>query len=374
MAKRMTDGPHDAIKPAATAPAVAPDSPVPECAGASAIGQRKDDHLDIILTRDVKAAATTTGFETIRFVHQALPELDMAQINLATQFVGRPLRAPLLISSMTGGPARAGAINESIAEAAQTLGIAFGVGSLRIALENGPSAGFNSSLRRIAPDVPILANFGAAQLRTWDGPEMARRAIDMIEADALIIHLNPLQEAVQEGGDRDWRDLLVEIERICRQSNFPVIVKEVGFGISGDLARRLVNAGVSVIDVAGAGGTSWAAVEAERAQTARGRAIAMAFRDWGLPTARALADVRKAVPNACVVASGGVRDGIDCAKAIRLGADLCGIAAGALSGALAGPEALTEHLGVVIEQLRIACFCTGSTNLAALRHAELMAA
>lgn len=339
--------------------------------GSRLINQRKDEHLDIVLTRDVGSGATATGFDDIRFVHVALPELNLAEIDISTQFVGRTVAAPIMISSMTGGPARAGAINENIAIAAQALGLAFGVGSQRIALENGQSSGLGRRLRSLAPDVPILANFGAAQIRHWNGPDMARRAVDMIEADALIIHLNPLQEAVQGNGDRDWRNVLVGIETICRQVRFPVIVKEVGFGISGPVAKRLMEAGVSVIDIAGAGGTSWAAVEAERARTAKARAIAAAFRGWGLPTAVALRDVRQACPGAVLIASGGLGDGIDCAKAIRMGADMTALAAALLPQAVEGADALIAHLEIIIEQLRIACFCTGSADLAALRRAEI---
>ena len=337
------------------------------------IRERKDEHLDIVLKRDVGSGTTTTGFEHVRFAHVALPEMALADVDLSTSFLGRRVNAPILISSMTGGPARAAAINESIARAAQTLGIGFGVGSQRIALETEHSGGIDHRLRRLAPDVPIMANFGAAQLQLWDGPEMARRAVDMIEADALIIHLNPLQEAVQERGDRNWRGLLAAIEGVCRQVDFPVIVKEVGSGISGPLARQLIEAGVSVIDIAGAGGTSWAAVEAERAKTGRGQAIANAFRSWGLPTAQALREVRAMCPDAVVIASGGLQDGVDCAKAIRLGADMTALAAAVLPFAIAGAGALTAHLEIIIEQLRIACFCTGSQNLAALRQATLAA-
>jgi isopentenyl-diphosphate delta-isomerase len=336
------------------------------------IARRKVEHLDIVLNRDIRSGTTTTGLEAVRFAHHALPDLDLVKIDLGTRFVGRDVRAPILISSMTGGPAQSRSINENIAEAAQTLGLAFGVGSQRIALEEGQRAGFDRRLRRVAKDVPILANFGAGQLRTWDGVEMARRAVDMIEADALIIHLNPLQEAVQERGDRDWRGLLAEIERICRHVTFPVVAKEVGCGITGKVARQLVDAGVSVIDVAGAGGTSWAAVEAERGSTPRARATAAVFREWGVPTAQALLQVRQCCPDVDVIASGGLRNGIDCAKAVRLGADMTGLAAGLLAEAVAGPEALIQHLEIVIEQLRIACFCTGSANLASLRSAEVL--
>jgi isopentenyl-diphosphate Delta-isomerase len=337
------------------------------------ITQRKAEHLDIVLSGAAAGAAGAAGFDAIRFAHCALPELALADIDVSTTFLSKRLAAPLLISSMTGGPARAEAINAALAEAAGALGIAFAVGSQRVALEGRGAGGFDLSLRaRLGPQLPLLANFGAAQLKTWNGPDMARRALDMIEADALIIHLNPLQEALQAGGDHDWSELLRAIGILTRAIASPVIVKEVGNGISGALARRLVETGVAVIDVAGAGGTSWAAVEGARAPTAHLKAVASAFHHWGIPTAHAIADVRAACPDATVIASGGIRHGIDAAKAIRLGADLVGQAAGTLPAALSGAEAVAAHFRVVIDQLRIACFCTASRDLAALRRAALL--
>lgn len=336
------------------------------------IGRRKEQHVDIVMHRDVQARNVTTGFEDIRFVHVALPELSLSDVDLSTAFLGRTVTAPLLVSSMTGGTGRTAAINDAISRACGRLGIAFAVGSQRVALEAGGIDGFSRELRKNAPNVPILANFGAAQLQVWDGVEMARRAVDMIAADGLIIHLNPLQEAVQEGGDTNWSGLLAQIERVARAVPFPIIVKEVGAGISGLIARQLVDAGVAAIDVAGAGGTSWAAVEAERATTSRQRQIAMAFRDWGLPTADAVRQVRASCPDTTLIASGGIRDGIDCAKSIHLGADMSGLAAGLLGPALDGGDSLTERISIIIAQLRIACFCTGSRTPSELRSARLV--
>lgn len=335
------------------------------------IARRKSEHIDVVLRGDVGAHTVTTGLEHIRFEHCALPELDLDDIDLSVSFVGRRMRAPLIVSAMTGGPRHAHRINRAIAEAAGRCGIGFSVGSQRIALEGEGGAGFGRDLRTLAGNVPILANFGAAQLAVWNGPEMAERAIEMIDADALVVHLNPLQEAVQAGGDRRWSGLLARIERIARAIARPVVVKEVGAGISGAVARQLWNAGVGIIDVAGAGGTSWAAVEGQRSRSPRTRAIAEAFRDWGISTADSIAAVRAACPSAVVIASGGVRDGIDVARAIRIGADLAGQAAAALPSAMTGADTLTDHLSGVIEQLRIACFCTGSADLAQLRQAPL---
>jgi isopentenyl-diphosphate delta-isomerase len=333
--------------------------------------RRKDQHLDVVLNRDVRTGKTS-GFETIHFEHCALPELDLDQIDLSTVFLGKRMRAPFLISSMTGGPAKAAQINDNLARAAGRLGIAFAVGSQRIAVEGEGQSGFGRSLRDALGDMPLLSNIGAAQLGSPDGLENAEKAVEMIGADALIVHLNPLQEAVQHGGDRDWRGLLDQIGALVRQLPVPVIVKEVGFGISGRLAAKLNEVGVKIIDVAGAGGTSWAAVEAGRAPNERMRTIAETFREWGIPTARALADVRAACPDATLIASGGIRTGLDAAKAIRLGADLAAQAAGVLKAALDSADAVAAHFEDRIEELRIACFCTGSATLNDLRSAPLL--
>jgi isopentenyl-diphosphate Delta-isomerase len=270
--------------------------------------RRKDEHLDIVLSGDVGAAAKSTGFAAIEFEHNALPELDMGEVDLSASFLGLRLRAPFLISSMTGGPAKAAIINEHLARAARTLGIAMAVGSQRVAVETGEDGGLQRRLRDLLGDLPLLSNLGAAQLQGGKGAEMARRVVDMIGADALIVHLNPLQEAVQHGGNRDWRGLLAELEKLARGLDVPLVVKEVGCGISGALARRLWDAGVRIIDVAGAGGTSWAAVEAQRSPDGRSRQIAETFRDWGIPTARALIEVRQACPDAFLIASRGQGD------------------------------------------------------------------
>ena len=338
----------------------------------SDLSRRKDDHLDIVLDRHKAATHVSAGWSQVQFEHCALPELDHAAIDLRTSLLGIALQAPLLISSMTGGAVRSEAINRHLAEAAQELGIAMGVGSQRVSLQTGNDQGLTRELRRLAPDIVLLSNIGAAQLLEADGLELARRAVDALQANGLIIHLNPLQEAVQAKGDRDWRGVLTQIARVVDSLEVPVIVKEVGAGLSATVARSLVEAGVQVIDVAGAGGTSWAAVEGERAASAADRAVAMAFADWGIPTASAVQAIRNALPDVALIASGGVRDGVDAAKAIRLGADIVGQAAGALPGATLSTEAVIEHFQIVIRQLRTACFCTGSANLAALRQAPLL--
>lgn len=336
------------------------------------IEERKTEHLDIVLDPRLSFRRASTGFEAVRFEHVALPELDFSRIDLSRNFLGHRLKAPILISSMTGGPGRAGRINARLAQTAEALGLAFAVGSQRVALEGRGDAGLDASLRRLAPSVPILANIGGAQLVSGYGLNEARRAVEMIAADALIVHLNPLQEAVQPGGDRDWRGVLSAIEALARTLGAPIVAKEVGAGLSGAVARRLVDAGVQVIDVAGAGGTSWAAIEAERIEDSGRRRAALAFSDWGIPTSEAIVAVRAACPQAVLIGSGGVRDGVDAAKAIRLGADLVGQAAGSLAAADDSAEAVLSHFEAMIEELRVACFCTGSSDLDALRHAALL--
>lgn len=337
------------------------------------ITSRKDQHLDVVLSGRGRHARNA-GFDDFRFVHEALPDLDHDKIDLGADFLGYRLRAPLLISSMTGGPARAEAINARLAEAAQSLGIALAVGSQRGALEAGAgegSGGLDASLRRRAPDTPILANIGAAQLVRGFSVDEARRAMEMIGADALIVHLNPLQEACQPEGDRDWWGVGAALEALIARLEAPVVVKETGAGISAATARRLVDMGVAALDVAGAGGANWGLIEGERATDPADKAHALAFADWGIPTARAIADARAACPDVCLIGSGGVRNGVDAAKAIRLGADIVGQAAGVLEAATQSTEAVVEHFQVVLRQLRTVCFCTASSSVSGLRAARI---
>jgi len=335
---------------------------------------RKDEHLSVVLQNRQRQSNKTTGFEAVDFVHCALPELRLDAVDVSTSFLGRRINAPLMVSSMTGGPSRAAAINENLARACEALRLPFAIGSQRVAIEQGATAGLDRGLRRPAPSVPILGNLGAAQFNCGFGVDQALRAVEMIEADALYIHLNPLQEAVQPEGDRDWSGLFDKIVAIAAALPVPVAVKEVGSGISADLARRFVDAGIHIIDVAGAGGTNWAAVEAARMEDPDRARLANAFADWGIPTADAVFDARARCPDATIIASGGIRSGIDIAKAIRLGADLAGQAAGLLQAANTSPEALTRHFETTVQELRIACFCTGSADLTALKSAALQSA
>jgi isopentenyl-diphosphate Delta-isomerase len=333
---------------------------------------RKSEHVNIVLGEDVAAKGIYTGFAAYRLPHDALPELDLAGIDTTTTLLGKPMRAPLLVSSMTGGAHDVARINLALAEAAETLGLAMGVGSQRSAIRDEQLA-YTYQVRRVAPSIPLLANLGAVQLNYGYGVDECRRAVEMIEADALILHLNALQEAVQPEGNTNFKGLLKRIEQVCMQVGVPVIAKEVGNGIGARVARRLAEAGVWAIDVAGAGGTSWSEVERFRHSSAGGARVAGAFAGWGIPTAEAIRQVRAVLPDMTLIGSGGIRSGVDIAKAIALGADLCGTAKPALGPAVEerGAVAVIEGLQAYMTELRIAMFCSGCGDLAALRQVEL---
>jgi isopentenyl-diphosphate delta-isomerase len=328
--------------------------------------QRKSEHVRINLEEDVEFPRLTTGLERYRFFHQALPEIALDDVDLSTSFLGKELRLPLLISSMTGGTAEAQRLNAHLAEGAQAAGIAMGLGSLRAALE-APQLVDSFCVRHLAPDILLLANLGAAQLNTSFGIDECRQAVDLVEADALILHLNPLQEALQADGDTDWRGLLPQIEAVCRRLEVPLIVKEVGWGISATVAAQLVDAGVAAIDVAGAGGTSWSQVEMYRAPTERRRRLCAQFADWGIPTAEALVEVRTALPATPVIASGGLKDGIDLAKVLALGADLGGLAGPFLRAANVSAGQVASMAEEIADTLRTAMFCIGVTSIGKLQ-------
>ena len=334
---------------------------------------RKLDHVRIVLDEDVAAKGVITGFAAYRLPHEAVPELDLAEVDTSTTFLGKPMRAPLLVSSMTGGAHDVARINLALAEAAEALELAMGVGSQRSALRDDRLA-YTYQVRRVAPRIPLLANLGAVQLNYGYGVDECRRAVEMIEADALILHFNALQEAVQPEGNTNFKGLLKRIEQVCRGVGVPVIAKEVGNGIGARAARRLVDAGVWGIDVAGAGGTSWSEVERYRQTDAGGARVAGAFAGWGIPTTTAIGEVRAALPGVTLIGSGGVRSGVDVAKAIALGADLAGTAKPALGPAVGerGAEAVAEGLRAYVDELRIAMFCSGCGDLRALRRLGLI--
>lgn len=333
---------------------------------------RKDLHLDAVLHHDMSMKNKTAGFESIEFEHCALPDCDFNAIDLSTEFLGRRLALPFLISSMTGGAKDAEAINCRLAEAASELGIAMGVGSQRISLEHSLHSGLGTTIRELAKDVPLYSNLGAAQLRDKANLDNAQRAVDAIQADALIVHLNPMQEAFQKNGDHNWTGALHAIEQLKSRVNVPIIVKEVGFGISKSIGLRLVEAGVNAIDVAGAGGTSWSAVEGYCQDDVRMKRAAELFRDWGIPTARCIEQIRAQSPTLPLIASGGVYNGLEAAKAIYLGANLIGQAGAVLKAATISTEEVINHFEQMALELRLACFGTGSANLFSLTKAKCL--
>lgn len=325
------------------------------------IDQRKADHIKINLEQDVRSALTT-GLEKFRFVHQALPELNLDEVDTGLNLFGKKLLAPILVSSMTGGTVEAQSINLRLAEAAQAAGVAMGVGSQRAAIEDHALAE-TFQVRRVAPDILLFANLGAVQLNYGYDLEHCQEAVEMIEADALILHLNPLQEAVQAGGDTNWKGLARKIERICKQLVVPVIAKEVGWGISEQTAKLLADCGVSAIDVAGAGGTSWSQVEMHRAPDEFTRELAASFVGWGIPTAESIQVVKRAVPGMTIFASGGIRDGLDIAKCLALGATLGGMAGNFLKAAAVSPEKAAGLMELTRRQIQVTMFAAGTGNL-----------
>jgi len=341
--------------------------------GEQMLEARKADHIRINLDEDV-ASRLTNGLERYRFMHQALPELDAREINTSLDLFGKRLNAPLLISCMTGGTEQARLINQNLAIAAQEAGVPMGVGSTRAAVVQ-PSLADTFQVRDIAPDILLFANIGAVQFNYGFDVDQCRRAVSLTGADALVLHLNPLQEVLQPEGDVNWAGLLSKIERVARalqSEGIPVVAKEVGWGISPRAARDLANAGVSAIDVAGAGGTSWSQVEMFRARTDIQRRIAEAFVDWGIPTADSIRYVREAAPGMTIFASGGLKSGVDGAKCLALGATLFGMARPFLRAATISAQAVADEIAVIVGQLRAVMLCTGARDLAALHAVELI--
>ncbi|REJ53453.1 MAG: type 2 isopentenyl-diphosphate Delta-isomerase [Microcystis aeruginosa DA14] len=333
----------------------------------SEIENRKSEHLRVCIEEDVEFQQLTSGLEKYRFTHCCLPELDRSDIELGTTFLRKSLKAPILISSMTGGTELAHLVNTRLATVAQRYGLAMGVGSQRIALEQ-PELAPTFAVRSLAPDILLLANLGAVQLNYGCGLEDCLKLVELLEADALILHLNPLQEWVQSGGDSNFKGLLAKIQQICAQLPVPVIAKEVGNGISAVMAKQLIEAGVAAIDVAGAGGTSWAKVESQRAKDNRQRHLGQVFADWGLPTAECITAIRSMNSTIPLIASGGLKNGLDLAKSIALGADLGGLARPFLVAAIESEAAVDELVKFLIAELEIVLFCTGNPNLSALKH------
>jgi isopentenyl-diphosphate delta-isomerase len=307
----------------------------------------------------------------VHFTHEALPELDLEQIDTSLGLFGKSLAAPILISSMTGGTEDAETINLRLAEAAQEMKIAMGVGSQRVAIQN-PEQARTFQVRRVAPDILLFANLGAVQLNYGYGLDQCRQAVEMIEADALILHLNPVQEAVQDAGDTNFANLSKKIEEICKKLDVPVIAKEVGWGISERTAKLLADCGVAAIDVAGAGGTSWSQVEMYRAPDEFTRQLAATFVGWGIPTADSILNVKRAVPDMTIFASGGIKDGLDIAKCIALGAALGGMAGQFLKAAAISTKSVIQMMELTKRQIQVTMFATGAGTLDALNAEKLV--
>ena len=332
----------------------------------SDIARRKTDHLDLATHGDVGFKQTTTLLECVRLVHDALPELSYAQISLDVRAFGKRLSAPFVISAMTGGTERARSINRELAQIAETRGYAFGLGSQR-AMHKDPGTASSYQVRDVAPNVLLLGNVGVVQAAVMSDAEL-EQLVGAVGADALCVHLNPAMELVQSDGDRDFRGGLAALERIAGRLSVPVIAKETGCGISGDVARRLAQVGVRHVDVSGAGGTSWVAVETQRASPER-VGVGETFWEWGIPTAASVALVTRHGFET-LIATGGVKSGLDVARAIALGADLCGIARPVLqaleSGGRTGALSFFDRLEA---ELRMAMLLVGADSAAALKRA-----
>jgi isopentenyl-diphosphate Delta-isomerase len=326
--------------------------------GEPAIAQRKADHLALAASGEVEFRETKTLLEGVRLVHQSLPELAVDEIDLATELAGLTLKAPLMVSGMTGGTAEAGALNKDLARAAERFGLAFGLGSQR-AMALHPELAPTYQVRDAAPGVVLFANIGVVQAREM-GPAAVRRLVETVEAQALCVHLNPAQEMIQENGDRDFRGATEILGRLVEAVGVPVIAKETGCGLSRQAARALARVGVRTVDVSGAGGTSWTAVESRRAQAgSASRALGEELWDWGIPTAPSI--VVCAEEGLQVIATGGVRSGLDIARAVALGATAGGMAAPLLRAHRhgGGLDGVVELLGRIINSVRTVCLLCG---------------
>ncbi len=329
------------------------------------ISSRKADHIELALKPEHQAQRGS-GFDRLRFEHNALPQLSTDDIDFSSSFLNKKIAAPFMIGAMTGGCDSGEIINQHLAEAAEACNIPMALGSQRAALE----LGMPQDVRRWAPSAILLGNLGATQI-LQNGLQLAQRAVDSAQVNALVIHLNPLQELVQPSGDRDWNLVLEAIQNCAAKLEVPVIVKEVGAGISPTSAQKLMDAGVQWIEVAGRGGTSWASIELARNGSAIEQEIASPFVDWGMDTVDLLPAVHAACPKLGLIGSGGVRHGLDIARCIRMGASITALAQPFLAPALQSSEAVAEKILVLQEQLRWAMFLTGSQCLKDLKTAPL---
>lgn len=325
--------------------------------------KRKFEHVNIALKKNVQYTKSA-GFEQIMLVHNALPEIDFDAVDSSTMFLGKKLDAPLLIEAMTGGYPEGGRINKKLAEAAEKSRIAFGLGSQRAMVE-APSLTKTYCVRDVAPSIPIIANIGAYQLKKYSFDKI-ENIISLTEADALAVHLNPLQEIIQPEGNRDFSAILNAIKTTCEKLSVPIIAKETGAGIGSDAAKKLKDAGVSYIDVAGVGGTSWSAIEYERKKGRWKKNTVGDFADWGIPTVASILANRKILP---LIASGGVRSGMDAAKAVALGSELAGAALPFLRAC--AERKLENEINIWKEQLKISMFLTGAKDISSLKKTKV---
>jgi isopentenyl-diphosphate Delta-isomerase len=323
---------------------------------------RKAKHIDVCLTEAVEYQTVSTGLERFRLPYNALTQTSLGAVDLGTEFLGVRLAAPVLIGAMTGGAELSGVINRNLAAAAQKLGIGMMLGSQRIMLDDD-SASASFTVRDVAPDALLVGNIGLAQLSNALVPDLVN-ALDRVGANALAVHTNPLQEAMQHEGDTDFSGSIARLRDVAESIRYPVLLKEVGHGIGAAAAAELVDCPLAAVDVAGAGGTSWARVE----QFVRyGEIRYPALAEWGIPTADALLEVRRTLPDVPLVASGGIRTGMDAAKALAMGADVVAVARPLLAAAVESPAAVLDWLGRFIAELRISLHGCGAANLAALR-------
>ncbi len=333
------------------------------------ISNRKKEHLKICLEQDVQFKHKTNGFENYDFIHCALPEMDMKEISTETRFLRKDLSFPLMISAMTGGSENALAINKKLAEICQETRTGLGLGSQRQLLENKTHLKSYSIVREVAPDALVFGNIGAVQIAEASDFNAIQRMVDIIQADAMVVHLNPLQEAVQPEGESQFKGILNAIHDLTTHLSCPVIAKEVGCGISQNVARQLKNAGVYAIDIAGAGGTSWAGIESFRNENAQ---IAQIFWDWGIPTALSLETCNK-IPGLKLIASGGLRSPLELSKALALKADLCGIAYPALKTLIEqDKKGLIELIQMWQHALKICMFLTGTRSIQAFKNQTIL--
>lgn len=331
------------------------------------INKRKTEHIRLCLNDNVEGINKSTGLEGISFIHNALPEVNFNDVDLSTAFLNKAIQAPFLVSSMTGGSKLAADINQNLARAAEEKGWVIALGSTRALLES--EAHQESFLiRKQAPTVPLIANLGAVQLNYGYGVEEAQRIVDMTEADSLVLHFNSLQEVFQDEGDLNFDTLLPKIETLCKHLDVPVGAKEVGFGIDGTVAKKLYDAGVFYIDVAGAGGTSWSQVEKLRSEDQMRKVAAEAFNNWGIPTKDCIVSVKSKLEKVPLVASGGMKTGVDAAKAMTIGADLIGFARQLLQAATESTEAVIRQMDQIEFELKTTMFGIGAKTLEQLKN------